>query len=322
MLDELTLKIIQILEGTKDTEILKNDLHELLNQYEIKKIPKGSSPYFMKLLDDFILIKKTEGLSGETLKKYKGVLIDFGIYIQKDVASVTSNNIREWLNAHEGIKLSTMRYYISVLKSFYNYLITEEYILIDPTRKIKTPKLPKRLPKALSLDELEILREGCKSLREKAIVEVFYATGGRLKEIHNMNITDINWQERTIVVIGKGNKERPVFINSRAVFALKKYLSSRQDQEDALFVTEKSPIKRLSPRSIQSVFKKIVKRVNFVKNVHPHVMRHTMATTMINHGARLEDVQGILGHSSPSTTQIYAQVNIHRRKEAYLKTFR
>ena len=243
MLDELILKIIQILEGTKDTEILKNDLHELLNQYEIKKIPKGSSPYFMKLLDDFILIKKTEGLSGETLKKYKGVLIDFGIYIQKDVASVTSNNIREWLNAHEGIKLSTMRYYISVLKSFYNYLITEEYILIDPTRKIKTPKLPKRLPKALSLDELEILREGCKSLREKAIVEVFYATGGRLKEIHNMNITDINWQERTIVVIGKGNKERPVFINSRAVFALKNIYLADKTKKMPCLLRKRAPLK-------------------------------------------------------------------------------
>lgn len=210
-----------------------------------------------------------------------------------------------------------------MLRSFYGYLITDaEIVMIDPTRKIKLPKLPKRIPKALSLDELEILREGCNTLREKAILEVFYATGGRLREIHNMNISDINWQERTINVVGKGDKERTVFINSRAVFAVKKYLSSRKDKEIALFVTDNRPIRRLSSRSIHLLFKKIAQKVSINKNVHPHVMRHTMATTMINHGARLEDVQGILGHSSPNTTQIYAQVNIHRRKEAYLKTFR
>lgn len=274
------------------------------------------------LLDDFLIAKKTEGLSNETLRKYKNVLLDFGTGIQKQVATVTAIDIRRWLNTNSEIKLSTVRYYISVLRSFFNYLNNEDIIFVDPTRKIKMPKLPQRIPKALSLDELEILREGCKTLREQAILETYYATGGRLNEIRNINVSDINWEEKTILVIGKGGKERPLFINSRAGYILKKYLASRTDDAEALFITEKGPVRRLSKRSIQLIFQKVSSRVSLTKKVHPHIMRHSMATTMVDHGANLEDVQNILGHSSPNTTQIYAQVNIKRRKDAYHRTFR
>lgn len=268
------------------------------------------------------MAKKTEGLSKETLKKYKNVLLDFGTRINKQVTAITAIDIRRWLNTNSEIKLSTVRYYISVLRSFFNYLNNEDIVTVDPTRKIKMPKLPQRIPKALSLDELEVLREGCKTLRELAILETYYATGGRLNEIRNININDINWEEKTILVIGKGGKERPVFINSRAGFILKKYLASRKDSKEALFITEKGPVRRLSKRSIQQIFQKISSRVSLSKKVHPHVMRHSMATTMVDHGASLEDVQNILGHSSPNTTQIYARVNIKRRKDAYLRTFK
>ena len=143
-------------------------------------------------------------------------------------------------------------------------------------------------------------------MRDKALLEIFYATGCRLAEIHGLNQTDINWQERNIKVTGKGKKERIVFIGARASYALKKYLDSRDDNEEAVFITEKGKHQRLSQRSMHLRIKKIASRVTLNKNIHPHVFRHTMATTMLNHDARLEDVQALLGHCNPNTTQVYA----------------
>lgn len=307
----------------KDEVKLRNILYELLSKYDFRVVTVGKThPDTREKTNLFLMAKKIEGLSDHTLKNYRKTLNDFGSHIQKPVSDITTLDIRNWLADHPNIKISTLRYYVSVLKSFFDHLINEGTINIDPTRKIKNPKLPKRVPKALNLDELEILREGCITLREKALLEVFYATGCRLAEVRNLNWSDINWSEKSLSVIGKGNKERIVFINSRAVFALKKYLKTRNDKDRALFVTEKGKPRRLSERSIQYIFKKISTRVTIEKNIHPHVMRHSFATTMMNHGARIEDLQGLLGHSSPNTTQGYAQVNLQRRKEAYLRSFR
>jgi len=269
----------------------------------------------------FLLSKKMEGLSERTLRNYRKTLYDFGACIEKPVSRITAGDIRSWLAGRQDIKMSTTRYYISVIRSFYDYLIAEELVTVDPTRKIKLPKLEQRIPKALNIDELEILREGCQTLREKALLEIFYATGCRLAEVHGLNKADINWRERSFTVFGKGNKERVVFIGARAARALEKYLGSRTDNEKALFVTEKGQPRRLSQRSIHLIFKKIASRVKTSKNIHPHVLRHTMANAMLDHGARLEDVQALLGHSNPSTTQVYAQVSLERKRQAYNQHF-
>lgn len=323
--DSLSLveQIIDIcLSSAQDRERLKKDLSGLLGRYEIRKVDsEGTHPDILEKTNLFLLSKRMEGLSERTLTKYRKILYDFGAFIQKPVNQIVTGDIRNWLAGRQDIKISTTRYYISVIRSFYDYLITEELVTVDPTRKIKLPKLEQRIPKALDIDEMEVLREGCRTLREKALLEIFYATGCRLAEVHSLNTTDINWRERCFTVIGKGNKERVVFIGPRAARALEKYLESRTDNEKALFVTEKGRPKRLSQRSIHMIFKKIASRAGLHKNVHPHVFRHTMATSMLNHGARLEDVQALLGHSNPSTTQVYAQVSLERKKQAYNQHF-
>jgi len=307
MVNALVEQIIDIYSSdVQDIARQKKDLADLLGQYEIRKVnSEGTHPDVLQKTNLFLLSKKMEGLSEKTLTKYRNILCGFGAFIKKPVSQVTTGDIRNWLAGRQDIKMSTTRYYISVLKSFYDYLITEELVTVDPTRKIKLPKLEQRIPKALNIDELEILREGCQTLREKALLEIFYATGCRLAEIYNLNRADINWRERSFTVIGKGNKERIVFIGARAARALEKYLKGRKDDKKALFVTEKGHPRRLSQRSIHLIFKKIASRVETGKNIHPHVFRHTMATAMINHGARLEDVQALLGHSNPGTTQVY-----------------
>ncbi|ABO49502.1 phage integrase family protein [Desulforamulus reducens MI-1] len=305
-------------EGQDDVE---KQLRELLNGYVIKKAsPDSNLADANQKLNMFLLSKKMEGLSEKTIDKYRKTILDFAKYVNKPLKRITTADIRTWLSNRD-IKISTVRYRLAVLRSFYNYLLAEEIVAVDPTRRIKSPKLEKRIPKALNNDELEVLREGCNTLREKALLEIFYATGCRIGEVFGANKIDINWQERSLVVLGKGNKERIVFIGARAAHSLKKYLNSRQDNEDALFVTEKGKIQRLSVRSIQLIFKKIANRVVIHKNIYPHIFRHTLATALLNHGARLEDVQDLLGHTNPSTTQIYCKVSPERKKLAYNQHF-
>jgi len=230
MVNVLVEQIIDIcLSSTHDREKLKKNLFELLIQYEIRKVEsEGTHPDILEKINLFLLSKKMEGLSERTLIKYRKLLCDFGAFVQKPVGQIVASDIRNWLAGRQDIKMSTTRYYISVIRSFYDYLITEELVTVDPTRKIKLPKLEQRIPKALDIDEMEVLREGCRTLREKALLEIFYATGCRLAEVHSLNTTDINWRERCFTVIGKGNKERVVFIGPRAARALEKYWKAVQ----------------------------------------------------------------------------------------------
>ncbi|WP_235887834.1 tyrosine-type recombinase/integrase [Neobacillus paridis] len=165
--------------------------------------------------------------------------------------------------------------------------------------KIKTPKYDKRNYKSLTIDELEMLCEACQTVKQRALLEVTYASGCRLDEIHKMNIADIDFINFSAKVIGKGNKERTVFFSLKAIHHLKKYLKTRNDNCEALFVTEKGEYKRLSRRGIEREFSKIVKNSQIKKNVSFHSLRHTYCTLMIERGADLRTVQELMGHSSP-----------------------
>ena len=173
------------------------------------------------------------------------------------------------------------------------------------------------MPKALTIEELEIIREACLTHRERALVEVYYATGARLSEVQKLNKDDIDWQTMSVRVIGKGNKERTVYFSFKATYHLKKYLMHRVDTEPALFITERKPYRRLSNRGIQREIGKIAARSGIQKKVHPHVFRHTFATLLLNNGADIVSVQGLLGHADPATTQIYAQITDEKRKQAH-----
>lgn len=245
----------------------------------------------------------------------------FAGFMQKNVADINTMDIRMYLAAYgkTGVKASTIRTEIARLKSFFTWLENEDYINKSPLRKIKPPKKEKRIVKALTIEELEQLREACVGIRERALMETFYATGCRLAEVVGLNRDDIDWQAMSARVIGKGNKERIVLFSHKAFSHLRKYLMSRQDDDPALFVTERKPYHRLGNRAIQREVKKIAARTSITKNIHPHVLRHTFATLKLENGARLSDIQALLGHSDPSTTQIYAQTSEQSMQEAYRK---
>lgn len=269
----------------------------------------------------FLASKKLDGFSDNTIKNYSYILRRFCMTIHKDVEQITSMDIRMFLamRSKEGIKNSTMAATIGCLKSFFTWLETEEYIIKSPMRKIKNIKVEKRIRRALTRRELEQLRDAAKTLREKALIEIFYSTGCRLAEIQALNKDDIDWNTNKIMVIGKGNKERPVFLNARARLHIEKYLNSRTDANIALFVTERQPHNRLGRRGIEKAFGDIGQRAGIKIRVYPHLIRHTTATNMLQAGASLEEVQNYLGHDSPNTTQIYAQISTDLIKMSVLK---
>lgn len=319
LLNQIT-SIIEKLSPGIDMVQARAEVAGVLVGYEIKPAQNslGNSDLVEKV-KLFLSAKKLEGLSPLTLDSYKLDLKKFSKCIQKPINKIKTQDIRGYLGQFDHLKISSLSKVLSVLKSFFGWLSDEEIINRNPTRKIKAPKAAKRLPKALDVEELEMIREACVTPREKALIEVFYATGCRLSEIQKLNRQDINWQTESCRVLGKGSKEREVFFSWKAVRYLKQYLKSRDDAHPALFVTERKPVHSLGGRSIQYEIKKIAKRAGVKKNVHPHVLRHTMATLMLNKGCDLATIQSLLGHSSPSTTQIYTHLTDGRRREQHQK---
>lgn len=319
LLNQIISGVAEICPGA-DLMQVKVKTAGILAMYDIRpgKITVGH-PDVAEKVKLFLAAKKLEGVAQSTLNGYTIQLRVFASYINKRVEDITTSDLRQYLGVFENLKISSISTKLSVLKSFFGWLTEEEIIIKDPTRKIKPPKKEKRLPKALNIEELEMIREACKTKRERALIEVFYATGGRLSEIQGLNRQDINWQTSSAKVFGKGSKERDIYFSWKAQHHLKQYLKRRDDAVPALFITERKPYRRVGNRAIQRAIKKIAERSEVQKNVTPHVFRHTFATLTLNNGADLVAVQSLLGHSNPGTTQIYAQLTDGRRKEQYQK---
>lgn len=192
---------------------LRDILEEVLYTYEVTSKTKELA-VINDIQDKIILFlasKKIDGLSDKSLYNYKLQLARFSSYMQKDIDKIETMDIRMflgYLSKQNNLKQTSLSTTISILKSFFNWLEQEEYILKSPMRKIKQPKKQKNLRKAFTIEELEVLRNACKTLRERALLEFIFSTGCRLSEISNIKIKDINWSNYSLKVIGKGSKER------------------------------------------------------------------------------------------------------------------
>lgn len=319
MLSEIVTIIYEIVPNI-NVEYIKNKLSFVLSKYHIQKINNDEvHPDLHEKIELFLSSKKLEGLSPITLESYRLDLKIFAEKVRKRTNEITSSDIRVYLAQFNNLKMSSVSKKLSVLKSFFGWLTSEEIIQRDPTAKLKPPKQEKRLPKSLTIEELELLRESCKTIRQRALLEVLYATGCRLSEVYKLNKSDIDFQNLSCRVIGKGNKEREVYFSFKAMYHLRKYLMTRVDNEPALFITERKPYKRLSKRGIQREIAKIAMNAGLEKRVSPHTLRHTFATLTLNNGAELAAVQALLGHEDPATTQIYAKLTDEKKREQHRK---
>lgn len=296
-----------------DQAVVRQAIEEVLYDYTVEN--KETSLAVIDNMGDMILLylatRKTEGLAQKTLEGYGRMLGRFSRYMRKNVEDISAMDIRMYLanRSKEDIKTTTLANDTDILRGFFNFLEDEEYISKSPMKKIKSPKIEKRLREALTKEEFETLRTGAKTLRQKALLELLYSTGCRLEEVEQMKKCHIDWQRLQAKVIGKGNKERIVYINATCQVHLRKYLISRLDNDPAVFVTERQPIKFMGRRAIQREINKIAEQSGLEINVYPHLIRHTTATHLLNSGMSLNILQQILGHDDPSTTLVYAELD-------------
>ncbi|WP_404457166.1 tyrosine-type recombinase/integrase [Oceanobacillus kapialis] len=254
--------------------------------------------------------KRIEGYSSLTLKVY-----GFQCNLLKRyfgdirIGDITTENLKQYLvEAGEHLKPFSLGHRVRFIKSLFKWIHEEGYIFKNPAAKLKEPKLGKRIPKFLSAHEIEHLREGCYTSMENALIEFFYSTGCRIGEVAKLNRDDIHFIGNSVIVHGKGDKEREVYFNIRCAIWLKRYLDERDDNQPCLFVTERKPIRRMSVDTLRHIVKRISNRAGINKTIHPHQLRHSFATHMVNNGAPLEVIQSLLGHEKSETTRIYAHL--------------
>lgn len=322
--EEATIKILGKLSleyPEIDQLKIRNILDAVLSNYDV--LTKETSLVQSDLIDRammFIAVKKLDGLSEKTLYNYKLHLQRLNQYVLKPVNFITTTDIRMYLaQISKDKKQSTLATEISVLKSFFGWMHDEEIIEKNPMKKIKQPKVAKRLRSALTIEEVERLRDACSTSRERALLETLYSTACRLDEVVKLNKNDINFNTLSARVIGKGDKERIVYLSSKCKLYLEKYIYSRNDNCDALFVTSRRPHSRLGRRSIQKEIANIGIIANIEKPIYPHILRHSFATHALQSGMTLDTIQRILGHTDPSTTQIYSELNDSTVQQEYKK---
>ena len=266
--------------------------------------------------------KRIEGFSQQTLKAYRlQALLLIRYFEDVKLETITTIQLKEYLaKSSENLKPSSLAHRIRFMKSLFRWSHEEGHILKNPAAKIKEPKVGKRIPKFLTEREIEHLREACNTPMEKALFELMFSTGCRIGEIVSLEKNNINWSNRSTIVCGKGDKEREVYFNIRCEIWLKRYLDNRQDNDPAIFVTERYP-HRMSIAQMRYIIKRISNRAGINKVIHPHQLRHSYATHLLNNGAPIDVIQSLLGHEKSETTKIYAQLSGSLRQELYRKYF-
>ncbi|WP_425061138.1 Tyrosine recombinase XerD [Sporomusa carbonis] len=275
------------------------------------------------------------GLAQNTLESYGRDLRQFQTFLQNSQLDFLRNSNRDtilsYLNSLQlkGRAVSTISRNLAAIKSFYQYLVRERHIDKDPAVNLESPKLEKKLPKILAINEVEELLKQPNTfqptgLRDKAMLELLYATGIRVSELISLNISDVNLDMGYIKCYGKGAKERIVPLGSIAAKCVQEYIAKgrsklvRTYEEPSLFVNHHG--NRLTRQGFWKIIKKYAMEANITKEITPHTLRHSFATHLLENGADLRSVQEMLGHADISTTQIYTHVTKNRLKEVYDKT--
>lgn len=288
-----------------------------------------------RLINDFIHFAKVEkGLSKNTLNSYNSDLQFFVQFLKekeiKDINEIDKNVIRNYLyvSKKNGKSVKSMARYIATLKTFFKFLEEEEIIVNNPSEFVDSPKLAKKLPNILHIEEVDKLLDQPDGsnigIRDKAMLEVLYATGLRVSELIGLNLSHCNLDLGYVRCFGKGSKERIVPLGRVAIRCLEKYLSFsrgillKNPQEEALFLNHHG--RRLSRQGFWKIIKKYAKASGINKEITPHTLRHSFATHLLTNGADLRVVQEMLGHADIATTQIYTHLSKAKVKEVYTQT--
>ena len=296
---------------------LQEVLVKALTEEDVQKQNISNNEYLRLFLD----AKKIEGCSERTLDYYEKTIQHMLNNITVPIRKMTTDEIRAYLVSYQQINdcgkvtVDNIRRNIS---SFFSWLEEEDYILKSPMRRIHKIKAKTVVKETISDEAIEKLRDECKEKRDLAMIDLLYSTGMRVGELVNLNIEDIDFEQRECVVFGKGDKERRVYFDAKTKIHLKEYLDSRDDDNPALFVTLDAPNNRLQISGVEIRIRNLGRSLGMNK-IHPHKFRRSMATRAIDKGMPIEQVQKILGHSQIDTTMQYAIVNQNNVKTSHQK---
>ena len=304
--------------SAKDLYALQIVLQKKLNTQNNQTYPYTNIEY----MDMFISAKRIEGCSERTLAYYKATIEHMLSIIVTPLRQVQTDDLRAYLAKYQLINNCSKTTVDNIrrnLSSFFSWLEAEDYIIKSPIRRIHKIRTGSKVKETLSEECIEKLRDSCLHIRDLAMIDLLYSTGIRVGELVNLNIGDINFEERECIVYGKGNKQRRVYFDAKAKVHLKRYLEERNDYNEALFVTLDSPFERLKISGVEIRLRKLGRLALLDQRVHPHKFRRSMATRAIDKGMPIEQVQKLLGHQQIDTTMHYAMVNQSNVKISHRK---
>jgi len=286
-----------------------------------------------KYVDLFMnYVKYEKAYTKDTIKNYKLDLQKFKIYLQNislfQVELISTSHLQDYIKKlnREGLSPASLSRKASTIRSMFSFLTKRGVLKTNPSKLVITPKKIKTLPSVLSIEQVDKLcaiplTSGA-AIRDKAMIELMYSSGLRLSEITSLNIDSVNIEERSLIVLGKGKKERYLPIGVQAIHALNAWVEARKDflksQEEALFLNKFGS--RLSNRSVQHRLNYWTKYLGINYKISPHTLRHSCATHLLESSGDLRAVQEFLGHEDISTTQIYTNVDFHHLKTIYTKS--
>lgn len=267
----------------------------------------------LDILSEYIDSCRYEKMSTGTIENYQLIIGKMFRKLQLPIEEITTNDLRTYLRHYQlerNISDSTLNKYREYIRSFFNWCCNEGYATKNPAANLKPIRSEKKQKEFLTQTDLEYVRQACETKRDLAIVEVLYSTGCRVSELCNLRIDDIEWTAKTVHLFGKGKKHRISYLNAKAEISLKNYLAERQDDCEYLIVTERGHHQMTASavqKVLRSISEELCEEVN--KPITPHVFRHTTATTAMQHGMPVEDIQALLGHENIETTMIYARTS-------------
>jgi integrase/recombinase XerD len=279
---------------------------------------------------DYLSVER--GLAKNTIMAYREDLEAYAAFLSsKGMTSVSASGKNDIINfmfsqKDQGIAANSIARRLAAIRMFYRFLVRERVLKEDPTSLIDSPKLWKKIPETLSVNEIEALlaqpeMRTLQGIRDRAILETLYATGMRVSEAVNLKLDDLNLDVGFLRCIGKGNKERIIPLGKKAITSVSKYMTSvrpallKKKSCDCLFVSRLGS--KISRQSFWKLIKRYAKQARIKKPMKPHILRHSFATHLLEHGADLRSVQEMLGHSNIATTQIYTHINKDRLKAVH-----
>lgn len=313
MVTDLIIEIEQRMARFLDNHQLQS-LHDVLLSCISDRYVTADLDYQLsddQLLEAFISAKRVEGCSEKTLHYYSTTISTVTRSINKPIRQLVTDDLRVYLASYQqdkGVSKVTIDNVRRILSSFFSWLEDEDHIIKSPVRRIKKVRVSKTVKEVYSDEDLETMRDNCDSPRDLAIIDLLSSTGMRVGELVRLDRDDIDFNNRECIVLGKGDKERPVYFDARTKVHLMTYLESRTDDNSALFVTLDKPHDRLRISGVESRLHNLGERLN-IHRVHPHKFRRTLATRAIDKGMPIEQVQHLLGHQKIDTTLEYAMVN-------------